>query len=103
MIPFVFDPETQNPTAIAGTDVGAYIVDRIVSMRGNASLKKTLEFRVRWLGQDKSKDTYENWKTMKDNAVLHAFLRSHTKPEVRRLLPKQYEKPPEVILEENDI
>jgi len=103
MIPFVFDPETQNPTAIAGTDVGAFIVDHIVSMRGNASLKKTLEFRVRWLGQDESKDTYENWKTMKDNAVLHAFLRSHTKPEVRRLLPKQYEKPPEVILEENDI
>jgi len=103
MIPFVFDPTIHNPTAIAGTDVGAFIVERIVSMRGNVKKKTSLEFKIHWLGLDDSEDTYESWKTMRANAVLHAFLRAHKKPEVRKLLPKQFENPPEVIPEDNNM
>ena len=103
MIPFVFDPAVQNPTAIARTDVGAFIVDRIASMRGNVKKKTSLEFKIHWLGLDDSEDTYESWKTMRANAVLHAFLRAHKKPEVRKLLPKQFENPPEVIPEDNNM
>jgi transposase InsO family protein len=71
---FIYDPLVTDPTEVANRDENVTTVERIVSHRGDIKDKSRVTFRVRWLGQDESEDTYESFENLKRNEHLHRYL-----------------------------
>jgi hypothetical protein len=72
--PYYHDPARTDPTKEALKDyVDQYIVERIISHKGRLARKRELTFQVKWLGFEEI--TEEPWETLRDNAVLHVYLR----------------------------
>jgi hypothetical protein len=72
------------PIDVARRDSHAYIVEKIISHTGKPGRPASMLFRVRWLGYGPSDDTNEKLTALKNNAVLHAYLRTQG---LDRLLP----------------
>lgn len=68
-------------------DEGLYEVEAILDHRGSFKLKTHLEFHVLWRGYSVDDATWECWKNVKDNALLHAYLRKIGKS---AQIPEQY-------------
>ena len=54
LVPFIFDPQKVNPQAVAARDVDEFYTEMIFSHRGRFTNKRSLEFKVRWVGYDKT-------------------------------------------------
>ena len=85
--PFYFDEASVDPRDIARRDTQEFTFDSIVDHRGDLSKKSALEFKVRWLGYDASDDTWEPWKSLRNSAALHLYLRDSG---LSRLIPAEH-------------
>jgi hypothetical protein len=75
---FLYDPQFVDPRKIAMCDEQFYEIERILTHKGQFNKKDTLYFKVKWLGyEDKEDDTWEPWKNLRNNAILHAYLRDN--------------------------
>jgi hypothetical protein len=81
-------PRGVSPLDIARRDTNSYIVESIISHTGNVKNRSSLLFRVRWLGYGASDDTHESLQTLRNNKVLHAYLRQH---KLEYLLPPAFQ------------
>ena len=69
-------------------DKDEYVVDSILDHRGTFTKLSTVFFLVHWHGYDSTSDSWEPWKSLRNVAALHAYLRSknltkHIPPEHR--------------------
>jgi hypothetical protein len=62
---------------IAGVDQNEFLVDSIISHRGNVKKKNHMEFLVRWTGLEPSEDTWEPYAGVKDVAALDVYSKEH--------------------------
>ena len=84
--PFYFHPDFVDPKEITLTDNDLYIVEQILAHQGNPKAKKSLEFKVKWLGYPTP--TWEPYHNLRTNARLHEYLRKD--PKLRTLIPKGF-------------
>ena len=61
-----------------------FLVERIISHKGNTKFSSHLKFEVKWLGWETP--TVEPWDHIRDSEQLHAYLREH---KLQRLIPKK--------------
>ena len=82
---FEYDPLHVNPLAIAAKDYEEDEVEAIIRHIGNPKQKTKMEFLVRWLGFDESEDLWLAWDELRNNTVLHQYLRDNN---MEKLIPK---------------
>ena len=78
--PYHYDKNFPSPREVANRERNQFDVEFILDHRGQRSatgtlLKDKLEFRVHWLGYSDDYDTWEPWKNLRTNGILHAYLR----------------------------
>ena len=71
-----------------------FLIEDILSHKGNWKRKQSLEFKVRWAGYGPKEDTWESYSTLRDSEVLHKYLRINQKIE---LIPTK------IVSEEKDV
>jgi hypothetical protein len=82
LTPFKTD-SVEDAKRISLADKDEYHIDKIIDHVGDPKYKKSLLFRVRWLGYEPSDDTWEPWKHVRNTKALQTYLDS--KPELKRL------------------
>jgi hypothetical protein len=85
--PFNYDSEVVDPRLIANKDQQFFDVEFIVNHKGNVKRKSELTFLVRWKGYAPSDDSWVKWEDLRNNFVLHKYLREH---HLTNLIPKQF-------------
>ncbi len=85
--PFEFDPRFVDPRQVANKEQEAYDVESILSHTGDRKDRKTLKFRVKWVGYDLDNTTYEPWKNLMHTSALHRYLIAN---KLKGLVPTQY-------------
>jgi hypothetical protein len=83
--PFFHDPRGKDPKAVALTDKDMYIVERIISHKGDKKLRGKMTFRVKWEGEEQV--TTEPYSLLRDNEKLHEYLK---KKNLTALIPKKF-------------
>ena len=83
--PFRYDPQRINPNEIATKDKELYLVEAIHEHKGTPAKRTLMTFFVKWQGYDEL--SWEPWENLKNNAILHNYLRIH---KLERLIPKQF-------------
>ena len=83
--PYYYDLNYSDPEAIANKDQQMVVVDQILAMDGSPKARKSLLFKVRWHGCTEAEDSWELYKNLRHNSVLHDYLRLH---KLKSLIPK---------------
>jgi len=88
--PFYYDSQRVDPVQVALKDLPEdYLVEQILKHKGNLKGKKSsMSFQVKWLGY--AEPTWESWKNVRENSVLHDYLRDQGHPE---MIPSKFEEP----------
>ena len=79
--------DVNTPFDLALKDSGLYVVQKILTHRGNSKKKSTLEFLVRWQGWSPEHDSWEPWENLRSNKRLHTYLISNN---MKTLIPKRF-------------
>ena len=87
MKPFKFHPLTTNPLDIARRYHMEFFVEKVFDHRGDLKFKKDLEFHVKWLNYDDSRNSWEPFTALRDTSKLHEYLRIH---KLDRLIPRKF-------------
>ena len=84
-------------TPFIGSDIDAqtsalldrdeYIVDSVVTHRGNARKVSSLQFLIRWHNYSSAHDSWEPWAEMKKVSVVHDYLEQNN---MSNIIPQQY-------------
>ena len=82
--PIVGSSDAANKAALLDRD--EYIVDSIITHRGNPKKATTLEFLIRWLNYSSEHDTWEPWE-VKKVSVVHDYLYANN---MSNIVPRQY-------------
>lgn len=86
--PFNYDPSRVNPSAIATKEMNMFVIDEIISHKGNLTGPKSgLTFRVRWQNCPVEDDTWEPWNSLFKTVALHKYLNKIGKS---NLIPKAF-------------
>ena len=85
---FRFDPTRTDPMDIARRDHHEFFVEQILSFKGDVKRVSTLTFRVKWLSYNETYNSWEPWKLLMDNQVLHKYL---IRLNLRNLIPRKYQ------------
>ena len=84
---FQYDPTVTDPADIARRDNLEFYEERVISLLGDIRKVSSLIFLVKWLGYEKTHNTHEPWKQLKDNVKLHEFLISKN---LKHIIPRKY-------------
>jgi transposase InsO family protein len=82
--PFVYDPQYVNPREVARTDNQLFEVEEVKRHRGDPKYKSRLQFLIKWAGYDDSENTWVPWSDVRNNAIVHRYLRARR---LERLIP----------------
>ena len=74
-MPFIGTKKTASTLGLL--DRNEYIVESIVAHTGTPSRVTSLKFLVHWAGYPSDEDTWEPWISLRSNALLHIYLRTH--------------------------
>jgi hypothetical protein len=85
--PFRYDTKRTDPTNIANRDYQLFEVESILHHQGDTKRKSTLTFLVHWAGYSHSEDSWEPWSELRNNPILHQYLRSKN---LHILVPKEH-------------
>jgi hypothetical protein len=83
MKPFVYN-ESINPDDIAIQNQQLQIVDKVLAHRGSIKSRQSLEFHIQWKDSEPS---WEPWTNLRDNSVVHEYLRSN---KLTSIIPSRY-------------
>jgi len=72
--PFYYENE-DTPKQSANRDNQEWDVDFIADHAGDKSTRKSLQFRVRWVGYGVNNDTWQPYVDLRHNSKLHEYLR----------------------------
>jgi len=84
---FNYDPDNTNPNEVAQHDAQEFVIEKILEHNGNKKFKKTLEFKVKWLGQGPEYNSWEPYSALRDSEQLHAYLIEN---HMRTLIPQKF-------------
>jgi hypothetical protein len=74
--PFYYDPTRTDPMTIALKDFkDEYLIESVITDNGKWKNKTQLAFEIKWIGYKET--TTEPWANVRDNSVLHDYLRTH--------------------------
>ena len=82
--PFNYDLDRTSPVTVAQHNEQEFVVESIISHRGNRNKRSTMEFKVRWAGFGES---WEPYKALLHVDKLHDYLRTHT---MKTLIPRDH-------------
>ncbi len=77
--------QTRLDVALRQNDM--FIVSSILAHEGTASKPASMKFKVHWLNTDHSEDTWEPFKELKNNLVLHNYLLRNS---MGKLIPSRF-------------
>ena len=87
MKPFIFDPLKVDPHDVARHDYLEFFVEEILGHRGDFRRKSSLEFHIKWLGYDHTRNTWEPFTNLRDVKQLHEYL---TSKKMISLIPQKF-------------
>jgi hypothetical protein len=67
--------------ALAAADIAEFEVEEILSHRGTPHRRSSMEFLVRWKGEEPADDTWEPWSNVKDLVAMDVY--SHKNPSLK--------------------
>ena len=73
---FDYDPLVTDPRLVANRENRVFDVEKVLAHRGNTKRLGSLEFLVQWRGFSSDDNSWEPWKNLRTNFVLHDYLRS---------------------------
>jgi hypothetical protein len=85
--PFVYDEQVTDPRLVANKDLGFFDVDRVLNHTGQDRKVSTYKFLIRWKGYDDSHNTWEQWENVRNNLVVHQYLKEH---KLASLIPRKF-------------
>ena len=85
--PFNFDETRIDPKMIAMDDAQEFLIDSIISHRGDKTRRGTMEFLVKWQGYSDDANTWEPYSNLRDTDQLLAYLRVH---KLKSLIPNKH-------------
>ena len=77
LTPFEFDPVVTDPKEVAIQDAEEFYVESVLDHRGDKTKKTTMQFLVKWKGFPDSENSWEPWKNLIHNEILHNYLKEH--------------------------
>ena len=84
---FDYYAETTCPTSVALRDRQETVVGEILRHSGDPKRISTLDFLVRWQGFDDKENLWVPWKELRNNPILHQYLRDHG---MKTKIPKEH-------------
>lgn len=84
--PYAYDPEHDDPRAVALKEKQAFDVEAILAHDGNIKHLSGLMFLVKWTNYEDSENSWEPWKELRDNPKLFEYLKSK---KLDKLIPKK--------------
>ena len=84
---FIFNPLNVDPHDVARHDYLEFFVEKILSHRGDLRLRGTLEFHVKWLGYDESRNTLKLFAIICHAKQPHEYLVSQN---LKSLIPQKF-------------
>ena len=96
--PFVYDPNVTDPRLVANKDVGFFDIERVLAHTGKDKKVSTYKFLIRWKGYDPSHDKWEPWENVRNNLVVHKYLKDN---KLASLIPQKFKVKP-IDLNENN-
>lgn len=85
--PFNYDSTRVDPKTIAMDDNQEFLIESILSHRGDKTRRKTLEFLVKWQGYADDANSWEPYCNLRDTDQLLAYLRANN---LRSLIPQKH-------------
>ena len=85
--PYEYDERELTPEDIALKDNQYFLVAQILAHKGNIKQKSTLRFKVKWANYGEEGNTWEPWNTLRNNLVLHQYLREK---KLDKLIPPRF-------------
>jgi hypothetical protein len=82
-----FIGSTTDAQTAALLDRDEFIVDSVITHRGNTKKISSIEFLIRWFNYSSEHDSWEPWAEMKKVSVVHDYL---NKNNMSNIIPKQY-------------
>eukprot|EP01034_Spumella_vulgaris_P027009 gene27009-33666_t len=73
-----------DPKTIAMDDAQEYLIESVLSHRGDRNRRTTMEFLVKWQGYSDDANTWEPYSELRDTEQLLAYLRANR---LRSLIP----------------
>jgi hypothetical protein len=83
--PFHFNPRRTDPRKIAIRDKQEFDIEKILLITGTDGPKEDIQVKVRWEGFGPRYDSWVPWKAVRQNTIMHQFLRDR---KLVRLIPK---------------
>lgn len=82
--PFNYDETRTDPKTIAMDDAQEFLIESIISHRGDRSRRSSMEFLVKWQGYSDDANSWEPYSGLRDTDQLLAYLRANR---LRSLIP----------------
>ena len=83
--PFNYDESRTDPVDVAMQDTQEFLIEDILSHRGDRTRRSTMEFLVKWEGFKESYNSWEPYANLRDTIKLTEYLSTHR---LKSLLPK---------------
>lgn len=83
---FVYDEMEVDPVDIARREAQEFVIEQVLTHRGDPKRRTTLEFEVKWAGYDESYNSWQLWEDVRDNETIHVYLYNNR---MRSLLTKE--------------
>ena len=85
--PFNYDAERTDPVEVAQQNAQEFVIEQVLSHRGNRAKRSTMQFLVRWSGFGEESDSWEPYKTLMHTEPLHRYLRAH---KMKSFIPSEH-------------
>jgi len=76
-----------NPHEVMLRDKDEFHIETILDHRGNVKRLSSLEFKIKWVGFDETRDSWEPWKNVRATEQLHTYLINQG---LHKLIPKDF-------------
>lgn len=83
--PFNFDATRTDPVEVSMHDNQEFLIENILSHRGDKTRRSTMEFLVQWEGFAESYNSWEPYANLRDTAKLTEYLAANR---MRSLIPR---------------
>jgi transposase InsO family protein len=85
--PFNYDTSRTDPKDVAMHDQQEYVLEKVITHRGEKSRRKSMEFLVRWEGFGPEFDSWEPYTNLRDTEQLLVYLSSN---KLKTLIPQKH-------------